>query len=236
VFRAVVDPHLIEVKTGEDDHHGGGDTKKGPAGAAPAPTKIRLSAEEEKIFRRVDGTRTVQSIIDMTGLSDFEVCRTLFELLNRNIIAPVGRGTARETTGAHQVVVQGSPIPGYILVAAAVVLSLLGLVVQAKTPFGVLTRPPLLEVETLLEGTRQARLERLDRALVSYHYLYGMAPGRLEDLVQESLVDKSYLADPWGRPYHYALTEAGYLLNAVDERGKMVPGTLVERTLARESS
>ena len=30
--------------------------------------------------------------------------------------------------------------------------------------------------------------------------------------------------DPWARPYHYALTADGYLLSAVDDAGKNVPG------------
>jgi hypothetical protein len=47
-------------------------------------------------------------------------------------------------------------------------------------------------------------------------------------------VDRSYLHDPWARPYHYALTENGYLLSGVDDSGKNAPGTLVERSLPVE--
>src|SRR5436190_6003522 len=57
VFRAAVDPHLVEVKPEGDDDHGAA------KGAAPS-NKIRLSAAEERIFRKVDGTRTVQGVID----------------------------------------------------------------------------------------------------------------------------------------------------------------------------
>ena len=42
-----------------------------------------LISEEERIYRKVDGTRTVQAIIDATGLGEFEVCRVLFDLINR---------------------------------------------------------------------------------------------------------------------------------------------------------
>src|SRR2546426_252086 len=76
VFRTVVDPSLIEVKTGDEE--GSGESKRG---AASASNKIRLSAEEERIYRKVDGTRTVQGIIDATGMGEFDVCRTLFDLL-----------------------------------------------------------------------------------------------------------------------------------------------------------
>ena len=88
VFRPVVDPSLIEV---------GGRRRTGPAAprsgvAATSTGKIRLAADEERVFRRVDGVRTVQAIIDATGSGEFEVCRTLFDFLNRNLITLAGRG------------------------------------------------------------------------------------------------------------------------------------------------
>ena len=50
----------------------------------------------------------------------------------------------------------------------------------------------------------------------------------------EGLVDRSYVHDPWARPYHYAQTENGYLLTGVDDSGKTAPGTVVERFLPVE--
>ena len=80
-----------------DDRGGSGPGGRATSkrGAASASNKIRLSAEEERIYRKVDGARTVQAIIDATGLGEFEVCRILFDLLNRNIVAPAGKGAAK---------------------------------------------------------------------------------------------------------------------------------------------
>ena len=230
VFRAAVDSKMIEVKREGDEEHGGG------KGAAPS-SKIRMSKDEENIFRKVDGTRTVQAIIDSTGLSDFEVCRILFDFLNRNLVAPVGRGGAQKdmAAGAGAPARVASPAIGYGLMIASVALSALGLFVQLGTPFGIVTRPPLIKATVLLDGVSHARLERLDRSLVAFHLVYGVAPSGLQDLVTEGLVDRSYLADPWSRPYHYETTEKGYVLQAVDEHGKKVPGSLIVRDLSRES-
>jgi len=230
VFRAAVDPKMIEVKREGDEEHGGG------KGAAPS-NKIRMSKDEENIFRKVDGTRTVQAIIDSTGLSDFEVCRILFDFLNRNLVAPVGRGGAQKdmAAGAGAPARVASPAIGYGLMIASAALSALGLFVQLGTPFGIVTRPPLIKANVLLDGVSHARLERLDRSLVAFHLVYGVAPSGLQDLVTEGLVDRSYLADPWSRPYHYETTEKGYVLQAVDEHGKKVPGSLIVRDLSRES-
>src|SRR6266446_3163881 len=91
VFRPVVDAGMIEVGTADGDE---GAAKRS---AASSTNKIRLTPEEQRIFRKVDGTRTVQGIIDATGLGEFDTCRVLFDLLNRNLVSTVGRGVTKET-------------------------------------------------------------------------------------------------------------------------------------------
>jgi hypothetical protein len=223
VFRSVVDASMIEVSSPED-------------GDAGAGNKIRLSPEEEKIYRKVDGTRTVQAIIDATGVGEFEVCRTLFDLLNRNIISTVGRGIARESFTGGRAEVPASLAPGYVMVAVVALLSLVGLVANLSAPFGVTGLAPLLRptYQIVLEGVRLERLERLDRALLAFQLNHGTVPRTLDELVSEGLVDASYLRDPWSHPYRYALTQDGYLLHGVDENGRPVPGTLIERVLPPE--
>ena len=112
VFRTAVDPGTIEVAVADADP---GDAKHS---AASASNKIRLSREEERVFRKVDGTRTVQGIVDSSGLAEFDTCRILFDLLNRNLISTVGRGAKVAETSRREAVV--SSTPGYILAAAAV--------------------------------------------------------------------------------------------------------------------
>ena len=79
----------------------------------------------------------------------------------------------------------------------------------------------------------RTRLERLDRAVLASDYAHGTLPRTLEELVNQGLVDRSYLRDPWARPYHYALTANGYLLSGVDDAGKKV-GTAIERAVPPE--
>jgi len=86
----------------------------------------------------------------------------------------------------------------------------------------------------LLEGVRYNRLERLDRAVLAYHLAQGTTASTLNEVASRGLVDPSYLKDPWARPYHYALTATGYLLSAVDDAGKKIPSTTIERALPLE--
>jgi hypothetical protein len=226
VFRPVVDPSLIDVAAG-----GGPDASVAERrGAASATGRIRLAAEEERVFRKVDGVRTVQAIIDGTGTGEFEVCRTLFDFLNRNLIAPAGRGTAPalEESEAPSAV---SSVPGYVVAALVVALALAGLAVQRRSPFAVTGLSPALSgsYEGVLEGAARSRLARLERAIEAWRATHGSPPAALEDLVRAGLVDRSHLVDPWTRPFRYEAGPEGYLLSAVDESGAGRADATVDR-------
>jgi hypothetical protein len=174
----------------------------------------------------------VQGFIDSTGIGEFETCRCLFDLLNRNLITTAGRGATQvaETGPAESAV---SSTPGYAVAALAGLIALGSMAVHSESPFAVLGLRPALRgaYDLLLENVVRTRLERLDRAVQAHHLVQGSVPQTLEDLVTEGLVDRSYLKDPWERPFHYALTESGYLLSAVDDAGRKIPGSVIERAL-----
>jgi hypothetical protein len=215
VFRPVVDPSLIEIGAGA-----GPDSSVSERRVASATGRIRLGPEEERVFRKVDGVRTVQAIIDGTGAGEFEVCRTLFDFLNRNLIAPAGRGAV---PSAEEGDVQGaaSAVPGRVLAGLVMALALAGIVVQRQSPFAVTGLPPVLQRThaALVEGATRSRLERLERAVEAWRATHGTPPAALEDLVRAGLVDRSYLLDPLARPFHYEAGPGGYLLSAVDDSG-----------------
>jgi hypothetical protein len=229
VFKPAVDPNSIEVGGGAEEEALGGSERK--RSAASSSNKIRLTPEEERIFRKVDGTQTVQAIIDSVGMSEFDTCRMLFDLLNRNLITTVGRGTTKQAEAVPDETV-ASATPGYLITLAAMVLAAVGIYATRTTPFAVTGQPPLLKSteDLLLQAISRTRLERLDRAVLASDYAQGDAPRTLEEVVNQALVDRSYLRDPWARPYHYALTSNGYLLSGVDDAGKRV-GTAIERVL-----
>lgn len=209
VFRSLVDPGLIEVG-GEEAP---ADAKRG------ATSKIRLSTEEERVFRRVDGTRTVQAIVDATGLGEFETCRTLFDLLNRSIVAPVGRGATPEAVVAGPVETEpASPLAGWAILGLVAALLLVSVFVQRSTPFAVPGLRAQLErpYRALLGHVSRSRLERIDRGVWAYDLLHGQPPETLADVVKAGLLDGAALRDPWAHPYHYELRGTSYRLSAED--------------------
>ncbi len=237
VFRSVTDPAAIEVGEPDDGvdaaFGGGGDSKKL---SATSSNKIRLRPEEDRIFRRVDGTRTVQAIIDSTGLGEFEVCRTLYDLLNRNIISTAGRSAMAERALGSFEAAAPSRAPAYVIGAAAIVVALVAVIARGPTPFAVHGATPLLAVTSADIATQLARtrLERLDESVLAFRYANGSLPGTLNEVVASGLVDQMYLRDPWRRAFHYAITPRGYLLGALDGQGKLAPGLAIERTLPQD--
>ena len=220
VFRPVVEPSMVEIAPE------GGDARH-----LPPSNKIRLASQEEAIFRKVDGTRTVQAIVDSTGYNEFDTCRVLFDLLNRNLISTVGRGATAEE--AEPEVVAGSQARGWTGVAVVAVLALLSIVLQLGHPFAVSGLKPALDstYQGLLTGVSQSRLQRLDQAVRAYHLVHAALPRTLEELVGAGLADQRDLKDAWARPFHYALTADGYLLSGVDNRGREDPTTAIERVV-----
>jgi len=228
VFRPVVDPSLIEVGAGAAEPSG--DERV----AASSTGKIRLAADEERVFRRVDGVRTVQAIIDSTGSGEFEVCRTLFDFLNRNLITAAAHGRAARAQNA-EVEAPVSPVPGYALAALVSALALVGLLVRHGAPFAVTGVASVLpgSYDVLRDDALRSRLMRLERGIEAWRATYGRPPATLEELAQAGLVPPAYLVDPWSRPFRYEADATGYLLSAIDESGAGRPGTTVDRRAGR---
>jgi hypothetical protein len=227
VFRPVIDPALIEVGAVSGPDSSGIERR---TAAATTTGRIRLAPEEERVFRKVDGVRTVQAIIDATGAGEFEVCRTLFDFLNRNLIAPAGRGTTVPSDEGVAASVASSA-PGYVVAALVLVLAVGGTFVHARTPFAVTGLRSVLPRSFALveEGVARSRLARLERAIEAWRAGQGTPPATLEDLVKAGLVDRSYLLDPWRRPFHYEPRPTGYLLSAVDDAGRPRPDASIDR-------
>lgn len=215
VFRTMVDRSMIDVGgggedvSGLDEAFGGG----GEGKSASPSNRIRLTAEEERVFRRVDGNSTVQTVVDASGLGEFDTCRILFDLLNRNIIAPAGRGTARAAAVQEAA---ASPAPGYAVLALAIVLALAGLAARLGSPFGVVGMASFLgPTQTLLmQEVARARLDRLDKGIVAYVLARGASPETLQQVVDAGLVAARDLGDLEGHPFAYSRTASGYHLSA----------------------
>jgi hypothetical protein len=234
VFRPLVPQKQIKVVAGADE--GGGleaaldnlDSLDGDDDQGGDPTsEVVLNEQEAKIYKLVDGKRTVATIMEMTGLSDFDVCRTLFDFIDRNLVAPAGQEPTRSRRQAGpRVEVQGASSQAVGLVGLVVVLGLsaVGLVVSSDVPFRVPSVPSFLQQEsdTISRSRDVARMQRVVSGLRAYYMTFGMYPSSLEDLVNASppLVASDDLYGASGEPYRYQTSAEQVVLQAIGPSGE----------------
>jgi hypothetical protein len=187
VFKKVVDPSQVMAKGGDDELDGivSGMTEK-------AASKIALSADELLVFNAVDGKKSCQQIVESTPLHDFAVCRTLLDLLDRDVVAltdlkgSVASAEAKAGVGA----------PGLALTAVAVLAALFGAYRSLTAPFGVFGLPPLVQsaVNSALETRVFERIEQAEARVRGFRIAYGRLPASLDEIVSEGLATRESMA------------------------------------------
>lgn len=185
-----------------------------------------MNPQEAAIYKQVDGHRSVAAIMELTGLSDFDVCRTLFDFIDRKLVAPGGQGgspRAASTGPARVVTAEPSSAIGWVALAVVVALTAIGLAVGLTTPFRVPSRPSFMreEAPTIERSEDVARLERLGAALRTYYLTFGAYPTSLDDLVNASppLLAPGDLLDASGDHLLYRLAADRVVVEALDATG-----------------
>jgi len=196
---------------------------------------ISLSSVEAEIYELVNGSRTVREITYRSSRNEFVTCRTLYDLLGRNLIAEVRKKKpAAADTVQAPVAVPRDRHPflaalGYLFFLGVALVSLATFWMNPVNPINWFNKPH--EPVTLLgEDITRIRLERLDYAVQVYELQYGALPGSLEDLVEKRFVSPRAILDPWGRTYTYRPGEDGdYLLIGTDSEGQADPDLIIHR-------
>src|SRR3990172_923738 len=191
VLRPLVPVRQIRVEGPKDG--GGleaalGNLEGGGGGSSNATSEVVMGPTELSIYKLLDGSRSISTLIEMTGLSDFDICRMLFDFIDRNLVAPAGQEQAK--TSAEPGRRRGpAPVPGEgtgtIALVAVLAISALGLVVSAAAPFRVPARPGFFQDEApAIQASRDmARMQRVAEALRTYCLTFGTYPASLDDLV-----------------------------------------------------
>jgi hypothetical protein len=189
VFKRVVDASQVQAKGG-----GGDDELDGllQGMAEKASSKLALSGDELMVFNAVDGKKTVQQIVESTPLHDFAVCRALLDLMDRDVVAmtDVKGSTTKLKSGDS-----GGAV-GKVLMAAALLLALVGVYRTLTSPFAVYGLPPLIQpaVNTALETRLRERLEVADARIRGFRLAYGRLPASMDELVSEGLATQASVA------------------------------------------
>lgn len=202
VFKRVVDASQVQEKKGEDD---GLDGLLGSVGEGGGSAKIALSGDEMLVYNAVDGRRSCQQIVESTPLHDFAVCRTLLDLMDRDVVAltDLKGASGRAKAGAR------ADAPGIALMAIAVCAALFGVYRNLTSPFGVFGLPALVQpaVNAALNTRLRERLEQIDARVRGFRIAQGRLPSTLDELVTEGLASRATIENVKMLP-----AENGYVL------------------------
>jgi hypothetical protein len=235
VFRPLVPKSQIKVgqaRSGEDLSLGGALEEGNASGgrASNSQSELVLSDTEAKIFGMLDGKTSLATIVDMTGLSDFDVCRILFDFIDRHLAAPAGQQQQQGARSAAAAVVAPAPraaAPGVALPALLVIAlaALVGLFLSLRgSPFRVPGVASDFQAEraNLRRSVSLGRMQRVDAALRVHYLITGDFPATLDDLVnaRPPLLGVEDLRDADDRPFAYRVTPELIQLSAVSESGE----------------
>ena len=179
-----------------------------PEREAPETAELRVSPEERDILRMVDGTATVQDIVDTNALAEFDVYRLLVELLSRNLIEEVQVQVAEGASARDDLRLRLTSASLQLLVIALAAFGLATVAVNPLAPWKLAARSP--ETELLKTYVSRNRLERVEQSVQAYYLDHGSMPDSLEALSLGGYLPKDDTVDPWGHRYTYRVGASAY--------------------------
>jgi hypothetical protein len=189
---------------------------------------LRLAQGEALIYELIDGQRTVQEIIDLSRIGEFEACRILYDLLSRNLAASA---EAAPTFIPRKRAATLGPLmekAAYAVLTAWVAVSL---ATVARSRLSGLPGDliPSGTIDQIVDLITRNRIERIDDAVQVYYLQKGFYPDDMKELVTGRLVSKCALHDPWGRSFGFISTTEGYRIVAYDPGGVENSSRSIER-------
>ncbi len=174
--------------------------------------KEKLNSEQELIYNLVDGSRTVQEIIDRSLLGKFNASEILVELSGMGLIETAGTrvpGLIKKVS-----TVNFREALAFVYYGAFLVF-IFFLLVYFKPSFLNHfwdSRIERVDIEVPMHVVHKARFDRIKNALELYYLEKGQYPSRLEELISARLLQKSDLFYRKGISYQYELKDGKYLL------------------------
>jgi hypothetical protein len=208
----------------------------------PAPEEapegtLAVSRSEAEVWKWIDGTRSVEDILERAFLSDFDVYKGLGELSDRSLLvegkAPKAAAPTPAPVRVRRAPFSSRALGAWILVAAIIAL---GIMLVPRNPLNTLFRPAAESrlSTSFLKSVSLARLTALERAVRVFYDSTGQYPRTLEDLIVARIIPEEATRDPYGRPYRYILRseEGKFGLYGRNARGEIDLDLSFDRSLA----
>ena len=213
-------------------------TEVEPAGGEPeeeaaATERVTVSPQEAIVYQLVNGRHSVQDVIDRSDLGEFETCKALFQLLEKDLLVEATNAADADAPARRRLTAQGDRAiaSGLAVVLAGIaILSSWGGAVVDRRGAAIRAMAPFVPADGLTRlhlAASQNRLARLGYALRIHALHRGYYADSLVELVSVGLVAESDLRDPWGRGYVYVLSRRSFQIRGTDGAGEAHPDLIL---------
>jgi hypothetical protein len=191
------------------------------SGAAPEEesdaSDLALGRNERRVFELVEPGRTVERIVDLSRLGEFETSKALQNLVNHGYLRAILPARSRVAGVGTYAGDLGQRARTWLVRAAATVgiaAALAGIAYWVdRRGQGEERSAGLLQDHVAPRFLARYQLARLRGALEVYRVERGEYPEQLAALVEAGLVSARDLRAPWSVPYHYRRRpEGGFVL------------------------
>ncbi len=171
-----------------------------------------VGRNERRVYDLAIPGRSVERIVDLSRLGEFETCKALLNLLNLGYLAalPPSRRRAAAAVGAYALDWQARIRRGTTRVAATVAIAaaLAGIAYWTDRS-GLSTSGGAVGDNAAQRFLARYQLDRLRGALEVYRIEKGEYPERLPQLVEAGLASARDLSYPWAEEYYYRRKPGG---------------------------
>lgn len=167
-----------------------------------------LGESEQKVGALAEPGRTVEQIVDLSRLGEFEACKALANLVSLGYLTPVAPASRAAAVVGYaadwQARIRAGAVRVLATVAIAAAVAGIGFWVdQRGLAWGRPAGGPTLGDDTARRFLAAYQLERLKGALEVYRLERGEYPEQLGQLVDAELASARDLRYPWSTPYFY---------------------------------
>ena len=195
---------------------------------------IKLSPEEYKVFENVNGLRSVKDIIEFSNMSDFEVARALYDLLERNIIYRKEEKRPLEIAKEEKRLPHALNLAFYFILIILIALSIFNLASHKDQIFRPAKFINLLPINPDESTINYLRINKIAQAIDLYYLNHSTYPSNLKTLVIEALLSPEEIIDPQGKQYDYQLLEDRFIISPSGTDIAIAPELSLQRFIIKE--
>jgi hypothetical protein len=178
----------------------------------------QISPYERRVYDLIGQGRSVQLLIDLSRLGEFETCRAISVLMGEGYVRAIKPADSSEDSGLRipknlsagrvAVGVGRAVVSATLVVIAGLLVGQVGSAPAGAAVDGTIRYSPTI----VHRHVSESQLRVLRRALEVYRLQTGHYPGTLEDLVKSGVVASRDIRFPYDRPYFYRIEESKPIL------------------------